>query len=211
MSDNEEPARRDPECVSADDARQALCEVESIVELTRRQIGHGCAAPILILWGVIWIIGYAVSHRDALLGAQVWPMLAAAGGIASWIIGARHRSPTRNRSNLKIGLAWCVLAVFAALWLIVLLPAGVPEGMSGDAFSIEFARKVGAYFALVPMFAYVIAGLWMGRFLLYLGSVVSLLVVLSYFLLPEWSLLATGTLGGGALIASGVFIRRVWR
>ncbi len=193
-----------------DEAAASLSEIDEIIARTRRTIGHGVTAPLLILWGTIWIIGYSITHFSPDTARIAWPVLASLGGIVSWVIGARSSTPTRDRSDAKVGVAWVVLFLFAALWFAILLPPGTPSDMTGQEMALLYNRKLGAYLGTVPMLAYIILGLWFGRFLTILGSFVTLLIAFGYFLTPDWSLLITGLIGGGGLILSGVFIRKLW-
>jgi hypothetical protein len=61
------------------------------------------------------------------------------------------------------------------------------------------------------MFAYVVGGLWFGRFFTWLGMAVTGLILLGVFAWPEWSDLWTGFAGGGSLVLAGLYVRRFWR
>ncbi len=193
------------------EARARLAEIDAIVSHTRKQIGHGIAAPLLILWGCIWLVGYSISQFQPHWVPIFWPTLGIGGGLASALVGWRRETPTRDRSDTTLGLVWLILAGYAVLWIAIFIPPGIPGEMSQTEFGQIYNRKIAIYLATVPMFAYMVAGLWLGRFLTWLGLTVTLVVALSYFLLTEWSLLITGVVGGSTLILSGVFIRKLWR
>jgi hypothetical protein len=72
-------------------------------------------------------------------------------------------------------------------------------------------HKLTAYFSIVPMFAFVLFGLWIGRFLVWIGLVVTALILLGYYFLPGYFYLWMAMTGGGTLLLSGIFIRKFWK
>lgn len=197
--------------VSKQDALAALDEVQRVIDLTRKTIAQGCAAPLLILWGCIWAIGYGGSEFSPAAAPQIWLVLGIVGGLASWGLGWRYRSPTRGPNDRRIGLFWLILFVFAAIWMWLLGLSQLPHGGEGSPGGIAAARKFGAYWATIPMFAYMVGGLWLGRFFIWLGAIVTGLTLLGYFFLGTHFSIWMAVTGGGALVLSGIFIRRFWR
>ena len=61
------------------------------------------------------------------------------------------------------------------------------------------------------MFAYVIMGLWLDRFLLWLGVLVTVTTLIGFFFAPHYFFLWAAAAGGGSLVVSGAFIRKFWR
>ena len=72
-------------------------------------------------------------------------------------------------------------------------------------------RKISAYWATVPMFAYIIMGLWLDRFFLVLGTLVTLATLAGYYFITDYFFLWMAVVGGGSLVAGGVFIRKNWK
>ncbi len=182
--------------VSPQEAERSLGEIESITHRLRQCLAGSGAGVILVMWGVIWLIGYGCSQFYPQQSGLVWAPLCLGGGLASWIIGARS-SPVRAPGAWRIGIFWLALFAYALLWLILLAPAS--------------QKHLGAYIGTVPMFAYVVGGLWFGRFFTWLGLAVTGLIVLGVFAWPGWSDLWTGLAGGGSLVLAGFYIRRFWR
>jgi hypothetical protein len=182
--------------ISKEEAQDSLADIEKVLEQTRRVIANGCSSSLLILWGVIWVIGYTGTQFYPARALYIWGPLNLAGGLASWYIGARA-TPIMDRGGWRIGLFWLALFVYAVIWVVLLAPAR-PE-------------RLGAYFGTVPMFAYVVGGFWLGRFFTWLGMIVTALILGGVFLLPQWMNLWIGILGGGSLVVSGLYIRRCWR
>ena len=71
-------------------------------------------------------------------------------------------------------------------------------------------NHVLAFFATVGMFGYVVGGLWLGRFLVILGLVVTVLILVGLYAIPQWFLIWMAFVGGGALVLSGVMVKRLW-
>ncbi|MHC4618242.1 MAG: hypothetical protein ACYTEQ_10870, partial [Planctomycetota bacterium] len=63
------------------------------------------------------------------------------------------------------------------------------------------------------MFAYVVTGFWVDRVLLWLGVVVTLVILFCFYLFLShpafW--LSMALLGGGTLAGTGLYIRLRWR
>jgi hypothetical protein len=61
------------------------------------------------------------------------------------------------------------------------------------------------------MFGYLVMGLWLGRFFLWLGLLVTATTLVGYYFVSDYFFLWMALTGGGSLIAAGVFIRKFWR
>ena len=198
--------------ISKQEAQDSLNEIHSVIDQTRKAIAHGASSNILILWGVIWVIGYSGTQFFPKWGGLIWMPLVFIGAIGSWMLGSRrNRSAVRNANGGKIGAFWMVLFAYAGLWLMLLHPGHLPRGTEWASYQPLDDRQIGAFLATVPMFAYVAGGLWFGRFFVWLGAIVTALTVIGFFLLPDWFNLWMAFTGGGSLIASGLFIRNCWK
>lgn len=45
--------------ITQDEARASLQEIDRTIAQMRKAIASGCAAPLLIIWGINWIIGFS--------------------------------------------------------------------------------------------------------------------------------------------------------
>jgi len=200
--------------ISKQQAQDSLNQIENVAMQT---IAASLAGPILIIWGTIWFVAYLGTYLGYLFKWQeyhlqignrisasffiaflVWPILIVIGVAASWFISTR-KAPTRNVHNKRFGLTWLILFVYSNVWLVLLTPWN------------EY--QISAFAAYLPMFAYIIMGLWMDRFLLWLGVVVTLLIIAGFFLFHFHPLfwLWMAVLGGGTLAGTGFYIQIRWR
>ncbi len=187
--------------ISKEEAQQALVDIESTMRSTRRAIANGAASPRLILWGFIWIIGYAGAQFFPAKMGLIWIVL---GGVGA-LLTARIRRPTQTPHGPKIGFFWLTLFAYAFFWFFLLFR---PDPGVSDLATMN---RITAFFATVPMFAYVVGGLWFGRFFTILGLAVTALTMLGFWLLPNWFHLWMAFTGGGSLIGSGLYIRLRWK
>jgi hypothetical protein len=106
-----------------------------------------------------------------------------------------RKSPFKSPIDKRMGLFWLLLFLYAFLWINTLQPR--------DHY------QVNAFIATIPMFAYVVIGLWFDwRFMFWLGLIISGLIFLGFFLLhgSPWMWLWMAVFGGGGLALSGLVI-----
>jgi len=203
--------------ISEKEAHDSLEQIQATFGHTKKKIAAGSTAPILILWGAIWFVAYLGTYVAYLLEFKVyclrltssfsigihvtglwWMVLVLIGMAASWVLGVK-RAPVKSPHNKRWGFCWLILFVYAGVWLSLLWPWN--------------DYQINAFMASVPMFAYVLMGLWADRVLLWLGIVVTLLIIVGFFLFHFqpvfWLWMAI--LGGGALAGTGLYIRKAWR
>jgi len=192
------------------EAEAALKEIASVSEKTKRAISTGPAPEILMLWGIVWLFGNGSAQFAPQFVGVVWPVLAVVGSIGSSWLGIRHARRITNIDGTadpalkRIFWFWLVLFLYATVWIAILNPAG------GERSGATIARQVGAFFTTIPMFAYVVGGLWFGRFYIWLGLGVTLVTLVGLFGFPGYFWIGMAVFGGGALLLSGLHMRRTW-
>src|SRR5579885_983027 len=160
------------------EARASLAEIARIAECTRKTIAYGSGAPLMILWGLIWLAGFTTSQFN--FGSfhftrLVWTVLDLIGFAATIFIAYYRKAPVKGSHGGRIGLSWLILMFFACVWINLL--AGRRHGAE-VAFNEEaFFRQTAAFLCTVAMFAYAIMGLWLGRFYLWLGLAVTVITL----------------------------------
>lgn len=164
-----------------------------------------------MLWGIIWIVGFA-AEQFVSRAYRIWLPLDAIGLVATFFLGAwSRRSPVKGAKYSRIGLSWAILFAYGALWGCLLYPWGMSHRLGWATYAPLLERKMAAFCVTLCMFAYVVMGLWLDRFLLWLGALVTAATLLGYFFEPDYFYLWIAVGGGGSLVAVGAFIRKFWR
>ena len=194
--------------VSKQEAQAALNEIASISERTKRTLTSGASPEVLILWGLVWVVGNLATHFEPRLVGLIWTAIGSVGVLGTIVLKARHRKSvtridgTSDANAQRIGWFWAALAAYTLVWLFILAPWGT------DHSFLSLTRRMSAFFATIPMFAYVVGGLWFGRFYVWLGAIVTALTVVGLYAFPEYFWIWMSVFGGGALLLSGVQMKR---
>lgn len=184
--------------ISKQEAQQSLADIEQIMRQTRRAIALAGGPYYLILWGIIWMIGYLGSQflADAQSG-MLWGIIDAVGIIITFAIGWRTGQRIRSPMGPRLAALWLSLLVYGALLVWLASPT------QGTQFA--------AIISLLMMLGYVITGLWLrGSVLIVLGAVMTLLTLVGYLALPGLFYLWMAVVGGGGLVGTGVYMLRSW-
>ena len=200
--------------ITPEAARASLAEVDRIATQIRRTIAWSHTTPLLILWGVIWVIGFGATQFFPSLTFRLWMALDLAGVAGSvLLLGPFRRSPVKGLGlgMGRISLAWLALLGYGTLWAVLLGPWELSHRAEWAAYAPLIGRKVAAFSCTVCMFGYTVMGLWLGRFLLCLGFLLTATTLVGYYFVSEYFFLWMALTGGGSLIVSGVFIRKFWR
>jgi hypothetical protein len=187
--------------VSPTEAEEALAAIQAMMQKTRRFISSSGSYVFLIVWGGIWLLGFLNSQflPNKIVG-YVWMVLDILGGILSAVIGIRLnrgvRSSTTSTSGKRIAFFWLLLFLFSAAAVAVAMPV---NGKQVAMFIILFVTVGWIAMSLLLSFGSV----W-GALALFA------LALIGYFLLPGIFYLWMGILGGGGMIALGLYIRSRW-
>jgi hypothetical protein len=196
---------------SRDEARASLAEISRVIDQTRLAIVHGPTAPLLILWGVIWVIADVTTQFYPMAMEWLWLPLDLVGIAGSWWLVSPVRRKVKRPGQWRISAAWGILFLYAYLWIFLLEQTSWPRTNAQWQALEPTYRSLTAYAHTIPMFAYVIMGLWFGRFFIILGALVTVLIVLGLCFIPHYYYLWLAITGGGSLIISGIFIRKFWK
>ncbi len=184
-------------------ASDDLRAIREIMERTRRALG-GHGGWFMVLWGVIWVLGFTATHIFLRQGMEravnfTWGGLNGVGVAISIGLGVHAQRHQRYRSILwrAILLWWLALAVFDVLiiWLF-----GLTEG-----------QKIALLILLTIALSYFLFGLFTHWAISAIGTFLAVLSIVAALLFPSYFDLAVGILGGGVLIASGVWFVRQGR
>ena len=207
---------------SENDARRSLQEIEDVAVRTRRMAAFAGVDLILIVWGIVWFLGYlgteiiprlALSLNPKLGPAigwliQGWWAILIIAGIAATLMVSRRNTPVESSIGKRIGWLWFALFGYMYVFGFLIMPF---VAVQGHEESMRFWKHMGAIMATVPMFAYVVIGIWLDSFLVWVGLGVTVLTMLGLYLLLPWFWIYMAFVGGGALIGTGLVVRRKWR
>jgi hypothetical protein len=197
--------------ITQEQARDELNEIELTIERTRKKIASGSMGPIVMVWGVVWMLGYFAMYLFEPRGGEpsqyphfsliltiIWMVLIMTGVGTSYFIGA-VKSATRSPSSRRMGWFWFFLFIYADLWMVLLWPWN--------------HYQMHAFAAVLVMFAYIVMGLWFDSILLWVGLAVTSLIMVGFyvFLFKPTFWLWMAVLVGGSLAGTGFYIRRAWR
>lgn len=182
--------------IDRDGAQSSLADIAEAEQRTFRAVFYGISSSILILWGIVTAAGYVFSQFHPEHARIVWPALLAIGFVAMLALLRRKDrawTPQQKELRRRLILAQIALVVFGALVVQVLGPFD--------------ARQLGAFWPLVFMVGYVLAGFWVGRFFILCGIVVAALTMAGYWWSGPWFSFWMAGVNGAALILGGLWLR----
>jgi hypothetical protein len=181
--------------ISRTEAASALTDIESTTGRSRVLKGYQIAGPILMVWGVVWILGYAAM---GLLPPEQWSLawlpLDVAGIVATLLMSRRGKGGAQAKSGWRIGAgAFAVMAFMSATYLVFkptsVEPAIVYPGlMTGLVYA-------GVGIAFAPRFLWIGAGVFAAS-------------LIGYVFFQPWLAFWMAAVGGGGLIVGGFWLRR---
>ena len=190
--------------VSQEDARISLSAAQSVMNQTHKAIASAYASPLLILWGILWITAFTVTHFYVHYAFYIFMAMGVVGGLGTAVIVGifRSKAPVKEKSSHKFGRSvtalWVFLCIYIVIWLFLFAPF---TGL-----------QCNALICTAVMFAYIVMGLWFeSRFMIILAVAVTAATLVGYYLLREYYCLWMAFVGGGAIFGTGLYIRLRWR
>lgn len=184
--------------ISRTEAASALTDIERTAGRSRELKGYQIAGPILMVWGVVWAIGYsAMGLLPVERWGLVWLPLDVVGLAATVLLSRR---PRMNGQAGKVGMGWrmgvgvlAVLAFFVGTYTV---------------FQPTTIEPAIVYPGLVTGLVYTMVGVaYMPRFL-WIGAGVFVASLVGHFLFQPWLAFWMAAVGGGGLILAGLWLRR---
>lgn len=181
--------------ISRSEAASALADIDNAAGRSRLLKGYHVAGPILMLWGVIWALGYGVMGvLPAERWGLVWLPLDLIGVIASILLGRRSHGGARS------GQAWKMWATALAVVVFMAATYAVFQPTSTDAFIVFPGMIAGLVYAgfgiaAAPRYLWIGAGVFAGS-------------LAGFFLFEPWLAFWMAAVGGGGLFVSGLWLRR---
>ncbi len=185
--------------ISKDEAVSALKEIGEARDKVLLMGRYRHAAPHLILWGGIWLIADSLFDFYPSLGGPAWVVLSLLGVAGSSVIGWRARA-ARDAGGARAAQGKWVVAYVTFLAYIVATQSVLPP---------LTASQCNALISLFFAGAYMFVGIWLGWKMFWVGLAMGALVLFGYFAVAPHYFLWVGVVSGGALMAGGIWLRRV--
>jgi hypothetical protein len=190
---------------NSENAQESLAMVNDVMAQTRKAIASTYANPLLILWGIIWVVSFTAAHFYLVYVHYIFWGLSAVGVVGTLIIVwiSRTRLSVRSGPRFRIGWRmlwfWILLFIYAFIWLEILAPFN--------------GLQLNAVLSTAAMFGYIVIGLWVGSyFMVWLGLAVTATTLIGFYLLPHYYYcLWMAITGGCAILCTGLYIRFRWR
>jgi hypothetical protein len=187
--------------ISPNEAEEALAAIQAVAKKTRQSISSGGTYITLIVTGIVWLIGFLCTQflPKELVG-YIWGGLSVMGGIVATILGIRRGRRVRSPSTIpmvkRVILFWLFLVLFAIATIAVAQPK---EGIQATMLVIMFILL--GQMAMGMLFSF--STVWW-------TLPITALALIGYFLLAGIFYLWMAFLGGGGMIALGLYIRLRW-
>jgi len=181
--------------IDQESAANSLSEVARMENRTRELIRYSYAAYYQILWGVLVATGYLVHWIHPETARISWWIVLAAGILGSAMGRAWRARATGRPADYRWVWGQVAVVAFGTLW----------TGLFMDAVP----RQLVALWPTFFMFWMVVFGIFFGRFFVILGLFVTVLTAIGYLWSGNYFLPWMAVVAGGALIASGLYLRRI--
>jgi hypothetical protein len=189
--------------IDKSEAALALAAIDTASARSTQLQRYRHFAPYLILWGVVWLLANTVSDLAPTQSGTAWLSLTLLGAAASFWLGCRRNATIAKagmpRTRLGQGWRWmlCFLVVIAfQIARIYVLPP-------------SDARQQNTFCSMFWTFLYMAIGAWTGWRLFAIGLAATLLILFGYYGVHSHYFLYMGCVSGGALIAGGLWLRRL--
>lgn len=181
--------------LSNKEAAQNLSEVESAERRSREIYHYSKASPHLVMWGVIWIVGYTLTDFFGQYWKPLWAILILVGCAIGVAI---NRRCARTMGGPQ---PWRMFALAAVGFVFVFATYAVMNPTHGS--------QLAAFPAILTGAVYMAVGLWFGVRYVISGIAVIVLTLGGFYYLHEHMLLWMAFVGGGAMVMAGVWFRTV--
>jgi len=186
--------------ISLTEAEEALATIQRMEQKTRHAIASSGTYVTLIVTGIVWLIGFVCTQFLPEISGYVWTGLSILGSILGTLWGFRLGQRVRNRAfsatAKRATLFWLLLVFYCIAAIAIARPTD--------------GKQVTAFIILFIMIGQLSMGLLISFSTVWWALPITALALVGYFLLPSIFYLWMGVLGGGGMIAFGLYIRFRW-
>ena len=191
--------------VTRDEAARALGEINQAGGRMRRLGLYADMAPNFILWGLIWFAANLVTEFRPEWSPAAWQIgtLLIGTPLTLYFVvrqGRRSGARIRQAGGDAKALGGRMALLGAIAWAFFFSIIAVTAPLNG--------RQIDAFISLFFAFAYAIGGVWGGWRLIAIGGVAAAAILFGYFAIDQHFYLWMGVVGGGALFAGGLWLRK---
>jgi hypothetical protein len=178
--------------LSVHEAAAALREVEQAGRRTQALTFSAAAGPQVMAWGVIWLVCNSFVQFGPPWAPAIWlPGVVLGTGLSIWL--ARRCG----------GVGWDLRRGATFLAIIGFVNALIL------GLAVTDPAQCNYLISLVVAVGYILAGLWRSGRLAWAGLVLAVLVLVGWWAVHPWFTLWMGVVGGGTLILTGLWLRRL--
>jgi hypothetical protein len=178
--------------ITPTEAADALRDIEDAGRRSGRAFGYRLAGPNFMLWGLVWIIGYAGNDLVPSRAGLIWLGATLSGAIASAFLG-RTGPQGRTRGGWRIVALVAIVALFITATMTVMWPVA--------------PKQQAAFVPLLAAACYAGVGLWAGLRWVIAGAMIAVLTLGGFFLIHAHFNLWMAAVGGGGLVLAGLWMR----
>jgi hypothetical protein len=185
--------------ITRDEAAAALSDIDETAGRMGRRRSYHIAGPILMLWGVVWLICYSAM---GVLAPEQWGwswLVGDAIGILGTLVLSARAGSGAGESSARRGVGWRALVAGLAIAAFI--------GATLSIFGVEDPNAYMTFPGIVCGAVYFIVGLMHRPRFLVIGTAVFLASLVGFFgfqdILPFWM----AVVGGGGLLIGGLWMR----
>ncbi len=191
--------------VSREEALDALSEIDKAGGKMNRLQSYRSSAVFFIIWGLVWFAANLGAYYQPQHSGVIWLVAIAIGSIASTLYGMRLTrgaaseagSPRDAQAASWMGKR---MALTSGLVFAFLISLGLILQPTNGA---EINALISIFFA----FLYMGMGVWLGWRLFAIGLVTAAAILTGFYFFRDQFALWMAFVGGGALIAAGLWLR----
>ncbi|MGH2758944.1 MAG: hypothetical protein ACRDKJ_05195 [Actinomycetota bacterium] len=187
--------------IEPDEAMKQIAYIRDVLDSTKQRVATYW--PIFVMWGPLWVLGYAGEYWEDNSGPAWltwrWAILNGIGSVGTFLLVSQRRG-RRPLTSLERQMLWLQVGVAFSFFF------GIPMAI-GETILVDWNTYVPFYIG----FTYFVAGVFLGRELILISLWLAACALTAEFLPEDVRWLWFAVNGGGGLTVSGLILRRQLR